>query len=254
MSEPMYHQTVVKTNAEDVAIAAKDWLIETILDAISSRGVCSIALSGGSTPKRLYQLIVESSLDSLDWSKVILLWGDERNVPHNHVDSNYRMVREAWLDRVDPQHPNHVPRAYPVQISINSPQRAAAEYELTLRRVLQADGEHNQDTPSIDIVLLGLGDDAHTASLFPETEALDETTRLFVANYVPKFAAYRLTMTAPLINEARNVAFLVCGASKKPAMEVVLHGPRHPSEYPAQLVEPKHGRSLWFIDAAASPA
>jgi 6-phosphogluconolactonase len=119
--------------------------------------------------------------------------------------------------------------------------------------VLDPEQKLANDFPSLDIVLLGLGDDAHTASLFPETEALEETKRLFVANYVPKFAAYRLTLTAPMINAAKNVAFLVCGLSKRPAMEVVLHGPRHPNEYPAQLIEPKHGRLLWFVDAAASP-
>lgn len=249
----MYHQTIVKTNAEDVATAAHDWLIETIQETIASRGRCSLALSGGSTPKRLYQIIVESSLDSLDWSRVDLVWGDERNVPHDHVDSNYKMVREAWLDRLDPTKAYHVPRIFPVQISVNAPERAAAEYELQLRRVLDPEQKLVNDFPSLDIVLLGLGDDAHTASLFPETEALEETKRLFVANYVPKFAAYRLTLTAPMINAAKNVAFLVCGLSKRPAMEVVLHGPRHPNEYPAQLIEPKHGRLLWFVDAAASP-
>lgn len=249
----MYHQTIVKTNAEDVALAAKEWLIETIQESIASRGVCSISLSGGSTPKRLYQLILETSLDELDWSKVVLIWGDERNVPHEHVDSNYRMVREAWLDRIDPSNPKHVPRVVPVQISVTAPERAAAEYELQVRRALDPQDILAGDFPAIDVILLGLGDDAHTASLFPETEALDETKRMFVANYVPKFAAYRLTMTAPAINSARNVAFLVCGASKRPAMEVVLHGPRHPNEYPAQLIEPKHGRLLWFLDSPASP-
>ena len=183
----------------------------------------------------------------------MLIWGDERNVPHEHVDSNYRMVREAWLDRVDPSNPKHVPRVVPVQISITAPERAAAEYELQVRRALDPQDSLAGDFPTIDVILLGLGDDAHTASLFPETEALDETKRMFVANYVPKFAAYRLTMTAPAINSARNVAFLVCGASKRPAMEVVLHGPRHPNEYPAQLIEPKHGRLLWFLDSPANP-
>lgn len=249
----MYHQTIVKTNAEDVALAAKDWLIETIQESIATRGFCSIALSGGSTPKRLYQLLAESALEELDWSKVTLIWGDERNVPHDHVDSNYKMVREAWLDRIDPRHSRQLPHAFPVQISVNSPDRAAAEYELQIRRAIDPKGEYTNDFPPIDIILLGLGDDAHTASLFPETDALEETSRLFVANYVPKFAAYRLTLTAPMINSARNVAFLVCGISKRPALEVVLHGPRYPSEYPAQLVEPKHGRLLWFLDSAANP-
>jgi 6-phosphogluconolactonase len=249
----MYHQTIVKANAEDVAVSAMDWLIEAIQEAIAARGVCSIALSGGSTPKRMYQLISETAQDAVDWSRVILVWGDERNVPHDHVDSNYKMVREAWLNRVDPAHASRMPRALPVPILPQSPERAASEYELQIRRAIDPKNELAKDFPSIDIVLLGLGDDAHTASLFPETEALEESKRLFVANYVPKFESYRLTLTAPMINSARNVAFLVCGVSKRPAVELVLHGPRHPNEYPAQLIEPKHGRLLWFLDTAANP-
>ncbi len=250
----MYHQTVVKPNAEEVAIAATEWLIETIRECIAARGSCSIALSGGSTPKRLYQLIAENETKSVDWSLVTLIMGDERNVPHEHVDSNYRMVKEAWLDRLDRiGSPQSVPRVLPVTIKVNSPERAAADYEKLLKQTLQADpNDEDSEVPAIDIVLLGLGDDAHTASLFPETEALNETHRLFVANFVPKFSAYRLTLTAPMINAARNIAFLVCGPSKRPAVDVVLHGPRHPDEYPAQLIEPKLGRLWWFLDTAAA--
>jgi 6-phosphogluconolactonase len=249
----MYHQTIVKPNAEEVAIAATEWLVETIRECIAARGKCSISLSGGSTPKRLYQLIAENETKSLDWSQVILIWGDERNVPHDHVDSNCLMVREAWLNRLDPADPKTIPQAVPVEIHSKSPERAAAEYDAKLRQILTSDDDDPQpEFPAIDIVLLGLGDDAHTASLFPETDALNETEHLFVANFVPKLSAYRLTMTAPMINSARNIAFLVCGASKRPAVDVVLHGPRHPDEYPAQLIEPKLGRLWWFLDTAAA--
>ena len=250
----MYHQTIVKPNAEEVATAATEWLIETIRECIAARGQCSIALSGGSTPKRLYQLIAENETKSVDWSKVTLIWGDERNVPHDHVDSNFRMVREAWLDRLEPKsNPTYVPNILPVTINVKAPERAAAEYEKQLRKLLNGEDEGgDKDIPLIDIVLLGLGDDAHTASLFPETEALKESGRLFVANFVPKFSGYRLTLTAPIINAARNIAFLVCGASKRRAVDVVLHGPRHPDEYPAQLIEPKLGRLWWFLDTAAA--
>jgi 6-phosphogluconolactonase len=245
----MYHQTIVKPNAEEVAIAATDWLVETVRECIAARGQCSIALSGGSTPKRLYQIIAESETTSVDWSCVTLIWGDERNVPHDHVDSNYRMVREAWLDRLDIQnHPQSLPRVFPVVIDVKAPERAALQYEKQLRQVLELDSEDHDE----DDIPSGLGDDAHTASLFPETDALKETNHLFVANFVQKFSAYRLTLTAPIINAARNVAFLVCGASKRPAVDVVLHGPRHPDEYPAQLIEPKLGRLWWFLDTAAA--
>lgn len=251
----MYHQTIVKPNAEEVALAATEWLIETISECIAARGACSIALSGGSTPKRLYQLIAENETRSVDWSRVTLIMGDERNVPHQHVDSNYRMVKEAWLDRLDPTAlPKSIPIVLPVEIDVNSPERAATEYEKTIRESLARSNTDDPDAeiPAIDIVLLGLGDDAHTASLFPETEALNESHRLFVANFVPKFSAFRLTLTAPMINAARNIAFLVCGPSKRPAVDVVMHGPRHPDEYPAQLIEPKLGRLWWFLDTAAA--
>ena len=250
----MYHQTIVKPNAEEVAIAATEWLIETISECIAARGACSIALSGGSTPKRLYQLIAENETKSVDWSLVTLIMGDERNVPHQHVDSNYRMVREAWLDRLDvASSPKSVPRVLPVAINVNVPERATAEYEKSIRESLAMISDNDDaEIPALDIVLLGLGDDAHTASLFPETEALNESHRLYVANFVPKFSAYRLTLTAPMINAARNIAFLVCGPSKRPAVDVVLHGPRHPDEYPAQLIEPKLGRLWWFLDTAAA--
>ncbi|MCY2983842.1 MAG: 6-phosphogluconolactonase [Planctomycetota bacterium] len=249
----MYHQTIVKPNAEEVAIAATEWLIETIRESIAARGTCSIALSGGSTPKRLYQLIAENETKSVDWSCVTLIMGDERNVPHQHVDSNFRMVKEAWLDRLDPSQSQSIPQMLPVVIDVNAPERAAAEYEKTIREsLLKSSDDRDAEIPAIDIVLLGLGDDAHTASLFPETEALNESHHLFVANFVPKFSAYRLTLTAPMINAARNIAFLVCGPSKRPAVDVVMHGPRHPDEYPAQLIEPKLGRLWWFLDTAAA--
>ena len=133
-NKPMYHQTIVKPNAEEVALAATEWLIETISECIAARGACSIALSGGSTPKRLYQLIAENETRSVDWSRVTLIMGDERNVPHQHVDSNYRMVKEAWLDRLDPKSlPKSIPKVLPVEIDVNSPERAAAEYEKTIR-------------------------------------------------------------------------------------------------------------------------
>ncbi len=246
----MFHQSIIKPTAEEVAIAATSWLIETMSEAIAERGTCSLALSGGSTPKRMYELIGQKERESLDWSKVVLVWGDERNVEPDHADSNYRMVHQAWLDhwRAEPGLP--MPVVMGVSIQVQAPERAAAAYEQTLRARFQSD---RQDSfPALDVVLLGLGDDAHTASLFPETEALKEHRRWFVANYIPKFAAYRLTMTAPSINAARNVAFLVCGGSKQAAVETVLHGPRRPELYPAQMIQPTDGRLCWFMDSAAS--
>ncbi|MFM8216441.1 MAG: 6-phosphogluconolactonase [Pirellula sp.] len=242
----MNSNVVVKPSAEEVASAACFWLIDSIRQSIEQRGRCVLALSGGSTPKRLYELIACSCLTSLDWSKVHLLWGDERNVPSDHLESNFRMVRIGWLDPATSiGSGEQVPNFYPVPIHVHDPQKAAYQYGQTIRSVLG-------DTCRIDIVLLGLGDDAHTASLFPETQALDSTDG-FVANYVPKFESFRLTMTASLINRARNVAFLVCGESKAPALEVVWHGPKDPVLYPAQSINPIEGQLWWFLDSAALP-
>jgi 6-phosphogluconolactonase len=250
----MNSQIIVKPNVNEVTIAVCNWLIESIESAIEQRGVCSIALSGGSTPRRLYERIANQELERLNWASVNLFWGDERNVPHDHEESNYGMVRNAWLDRAQStQQPRSIPQVYPVPVPSNAPDHAAFEYTQTIRRVLQVDPTDPPATPTIDIVLLGLGDDAHTASLFPETNAIHPTNELVVANFVPKFGAYRLTMTAKLINQARKVAFLVCGASKQPAIELVWHGPRDPNLYPAQLIQPNQGELYWFLDSAALP-
>lgn len=250
----VYYQTIVKPTPQEVAEVATEWLIDTIRECLAEKDRCSIALSGGSTPKQMYQLIANNHLDSLDWTRVVLFWGDERNVPHDHDESNYRMVCEAWLNHWEP---TKRPIYHPVPVQVAAPERAAADYERTVLQVLgqtssPAAGEDDTSPfPSLDIVLLGLGDDAHTASLFPETEALKNTSQVFVANYVPRFSAYRLTLTAPMINRARNIAFLVCGQSKRPAIQLVMHGPRLPDLYPAQMIEPAHGKLWWFLDAAA---
>ncbi|MCY3005261.1 MAG: 6-phosphogluconolactonase [Planctomycetota bacterium] len=243
----MNSNVVVKPSAEEVASAACFWLIESITESIAYNGRCVLALSGGSTPKKLYERIAREHLGTLDWSKVHLLWGDERNVPHDHPESNFLMVKTAWLDPAMASGDLHqIPKFYPVPIEPHDPEKSAYQYGQTIRSVLG-------DSPTIDVVLLGLGDDAHTASLFPETQAL-ESLDGFVANYVSKFEAFRLTMTASLINRARRVAFLVCGESKSPALDVVWHGPKDPTLYPAQWINPTEGELWWFLDMQALPA
>lgn len=242
----MNSNVVVKPTAEEVASAACFWLIESIAQSIQQTGRCVVALSGGSTPKKLYELIARDHLGSIDWSKVHLLWGDERNVPQDHLESNYLMVKKAWLDPAQAAgQAQSSPNFYPVPIEPHDPEKSAYQYGVTIRSILE-------NSNSIDVVLLGLGDDAHCASLFPETLALESTDE-FVANYVPKFEAFRLTMTATLINQAKRVVFLVCGESKSPALDVVWHGPREPSLYPAQLISPTSGELWWFLDTAALP-
>lgn len=249
----MSTQIIIKRSQEEVTSAVAEWLIDSIRHVLQGHSTCSIALSGGTTPKRLYERLAETELHSLDWSRVRLFWGDERNVDAESSESNFRMVKEAWLDRAQAAADDRcVPRFFPVPISLSQPEKVARNYSDILRKELDANDDSNL-VPSLDIVLLGLGDDGHTASLFPETPAIDCTDEIFVSNYVAKLGAYRLTMTFPILNAAKQVAFMVCGASKQAAVEVIWHGPRQSSLYPAQLIQPVAGDVLWFLDLAAVP-
>ncbi len=249
----MSTQIIIQRSPEEVAAAVAEWLIDSIREVLEVQRFCSIALSGGTTPKRLYERIAEHKLSSVDWSRVMLVWGDERNVSPEDSESNFRMVKETWLDRaIATREPGWIPLYFSVPVNPVSPEKSAKEYGEVLRRVLKSDGSRGS-IPLLDIVLLGLGDDAHTASLFPETQALHEKEEIFVANYVPKLGVYRLTMTYPIINAASRIAFMVCGASKQAAVEVVWHGPRQDSLYPAQRIQPIQGDLLWFLDLAAVP-
>ena len=228
---------VQQPTSEDVAVAARDWFVERCADAIAARGKCIVALSGGSTPKRLYELLSEVEEGVIDWAKVHLFWGDERDVPANHADSNYRMVREALLNRLTTKKPT----VYRIPTGQQPVERAAREYELKMREFACGAPFH------FDVVFLGLGDDAHTASLFPETLALTITDRWVVANQVPKLSTNRVTLTAPILNSARHVAFLVCGANKQWAIDKIQGATRNPALYPAQLIQPE-GQLWWFTD------
>ncbi len=217
--------------------AAADAFCQTVTDAVRLNGVCRVSLSGGSTPRRLYEILASRDLP---WDAIHWFWGDERNVPPDHPDSNRRMVRQALLDHVPVPNEN----VHPVPVDIDNPAAAAIRYDTTIRNAFGGAGE-----PRWDLVLLGMGDDAHTASLFPGTEAIRRTDRLFVENWVEKFDAFRYTLTAPAINSGREIWFLVSGESKRPAVADVL-GPRHdPDTFPSQLVSP----TRWFVTADAAP-
>lgn len=207
--------------------------------AIDDRGVCRVALSGGSTPRRLYEALAHSDLD---WSRLRLFWGDERNVPQDDAQSNYRMVAETLL------RPAGVPpqSVFPVPVDVAQPAAAAHRYEATLRQQFgqsptgPGDGAPGDASlPHWDLVLLGLGDDVHTASLFPQTRALQVRDRWFVENWVEKFSTYRYTLTAPAINSGRQIWFLVSGQSKREALGKLLdRSVEDPHRYPAQLIRP----------------
>jgi 6-phosphogluconolactonase len=214
--------------------------------SIAATGRFSVALSGGSTPRALYRSLAEPpSRDATDWTRVHLFWSDERFVPSDHADSNYRLAREAFISRA----PIPAGNVHPFPTDAADPQTAAAQYEETLRRFFASpEGE----TPRFDFILLGLGADGHTASLFPESPALDEHRRLVVAAHVPKLDASRLTLTPPVLRAARHIVFLVAGLDKASTLREVLHGPYDPHRLPAQLARPEDGDLTWLVDEAAA--
>ena len=219
------------------------------LEAVNARGLFSIALAGGSTPKRLYALLASEQDNSwrarFPWKETHFFWGDERHVPPDHADSNYRMAFETMLSKV-PVSPSQVHR-----IEGENPDtgRAALAYEEDLLSYFRIGGGA---LPRFDLALLGLGPDGHTASLFPGTEAVDEMSRLAVAVWVPKFQSWRITLTAPLLNHAANVLFLVSGKDKAEALRAVLQGEFQPPRYPAQLIRPEQGNLIWLADGSAA--
>lgn len=236
----------VQADAAGVARAAADLFVETARQAVRDRGHFFVALSGGSTPRALYQLLAAAPLhDQVDWSRTSVFFGDERCVPPDDAESNYRMARDALLFHV-PVPANQVFRMHGELADVAT---AAALYEMDLRRGFAlAPGT----LPRFDLLLLGLGPDGHTASLFPQTAALHVTDRFVVANHVDKLNANRLTLTAPVINNAALVVFLVAGDDKTQALAAVLQGPRQPDDLPAQLIAPTHGALIWLVDEAAA--
>ncbi len=203
---------------------------------------CTVALSGGSTPKAVFQLLAHPPLrDALPLDNLHLFWGDERTVPPTHPDSNFHMASAAWLDHVP------FPAGQLHRMRTELPASAAATaYQSELEAVF------GPALPCFNLVLLGLGDDGHTASLFPHTAALTEETRWVVANPVPQLHTERVTLTYPVINNAEQVVFLVSGASKAAILSQVLEGPVDCQQLPSQGIQPTSGHLLWLLDQAAA--
>ena len=233
------------TTPQGLFQAAAEEVIRSATSAITERGRFTIALSGGSTPKNLYTLIAANASASLPWDRMFFFWGDERHVPPDNPDSNYRMAKETLLSKVA------IPPANIFRIPAENPDALAAAdaYEQTLRKFFAvAPGEF----PRFDLILLGIGPDGHTASLFPETAALEERSRLVVANWVEKLQTNRITFTLPVLNAARCVAFLVSGTDKAAVLHEVLEGNAPAEKYPSKLVRPSEGKLIWFVDRAAA--
>jgi 6-phosphogluconolactonase len=245
---PMTPRTIrIFPDVEALSEAAAHEFVRCAREATAARGRFTVALSGGSTPRRLYQfLAAEPFRGQVDWSHVEFFWGDERCVPPDDAESNYRMAREAVLARL-PLPADHVHR---LEAERPDKESAARDYQAVMARVFGVDPAG--PPPAFDLVLLGMGPDGHTASLFPHTRALDETGRWVVVNFVPKFSTDRLTLTRPVLNRAREVLFLVAGADKAEVLAEVLAGPDDPARLPSQSVRPADGRLVWFLDRAAA--
>ncbi|HKU75956.1 MAG TPA: 6-phosphogluconolactonase [Pyrinomonadaceae bacterium] len=225
---------MILSSPKDLARAAAEHFV--------ARRPKTVALSGGSTPKLLFELLADPNepfRDQIAWSDIHFFWSDERHVPPDHRDSNYRMAYEAMLSRV-PVAMNNVHR---VPSENPDAAEAASEYEQTLIKTTQ------QSLPQLDLILLGLGPDGHTASIFPDSEVLHETNRLVAAPWVEKFRTYRITMTLPLLNNGASVVFLVSGQEKAKIVKEILEGPE---KYPAQHVKPTKGELLWMLDKDAA--
>ena len=233
---------------EALALEAGARVVEIGEAAIELRGRFSIALAGGSTPKALYTLLATPAFrDALDWAKVEVFFGDERTVPPEHADSNYRMARETFLSKV----PIPGDNVYRMRGEID-PNEAAREYGQMLKEKFPSPSSGQVGDGGLDLVLLGMGDDGHTASLFPGTTALNEMKHRCVANHVEKLNTWRITLTAPFINRSHNVMILVSGESKTKRLAEVLEGPRDPDRLPIQLIQPTEGNLIWLLDSAAA--
>ncbi len=244
MALPANLKTVVKHTAAEATQAAHEHVAKTLREAVEQRGQAYLALAGGTTPHALYQLLARTaSTDEVPWPEVNVFFGDERDVPQDHVESNYNMAQRALLDHV-PVKPEHV---HPMPASASDIQAAAAEYESTVRRTVPDEA----NIPRFDLVLLGMGGDGHTASLFPDTEVLQENEKLVRAYFVPVLGRNRMTFTYPLINASRNVVFLVTGEDKAEATAAVLSQDEATrASKPAGRVVPA-GELVFIVDIAA---
>jgi 6-phosphogluconolactonase len=236
-------EIIICQDTAELSRQSADRFSQLVNQSGQDSGRFAVALSGGSTPKHLYSLLASPGYrERIRWNNLHLFWGDERCVPPDHPESNFRMAQEALLSKIKIP-PENIHRMRGEQ----EPQAAAAEYEKELQKFF---GSNSGALPRFDLILLGIGEDGHTASLFPDSDALNESKHLVVAPFIAKLNSYRLTLTLPVLNNAANVWFLVTGASKADAVKQALSAS---SDLPAARVQPVNGRLIWFIaqDAAA---
>jgi 6-phosphogluconolactonase len=237
----------VYDGADALSKAAAEHFLEAAQAAIAVRGKARLAISGGNTPRTTFQLLANPSerfLKAMPWAQIELYFVDERCVPPGDKDSNYRMTREALLEKV----PLKAEQVFRIEGELE-PEVAAARYETAIRSQFRLEGA---EVPSFDVLGLGMGDDGHTASLFPHTAAIHELGRVAVANHVPQKNTWRVTLTWPVIVEARDVFFLIAGKDKADPLHRVLQGPYDPETLPSQLIQPKSGKLLLLLDRDAA--
>ncbi len=242
--EVTYH---VFAGGAALAEAAAKHFAERVAQSVTKRGRARIAISGGSTPKATFALLADPAgpyAAGLPWDKIALFWVDERSVGPEDADSNYRMTKEALLSKV-PLNPEQVHR---MEGELD-PEEAASKYESVIRREFRLEGA---EAPRFDGIWLGMGDDGHTASLFPHTEGIHQLGRIVIANHVPQKNTWRITLTSPVINEASDVVFLIAGADKAAPLEQMLFGDYDPETLPSQLVQPRNGSLTLLLDQAAA--
>jgi 6-phosphogluconolactonase len=247
MSRKLSIKYYVEPDPAALARHAAQYFVEMAGEAVEARGRARIAISGGSTPKAAFQLLADPKLPwrwRMPWDSIDLFWVDERTVPPDHAESNFRMTREAMLDQV-PLKPEQIHRME----GELAPQAAADRYESELRSSFRLEGA---EIPRFDLISLGMGDDGHTASLFPRTAGLHEKTRLVIANQVPQKDTWRISLTWPVINHASSVFFLIAGTDKAAILNEVLTGPRDPERLPSQLIWPSSGILTLILDRAAA--
>ncbi|MEQ1764438.1 MAG: 6-phosphogluconolactonase [Pyrinomonadaceae bacterium] len=229
---------VVSNDLEELTSRAAAEFVRIAKEATRERGEFVVALSGGSTPLLLYRHLLEAAIN---WERIFFYFGDERNVPPDEDASNFKGANKSLFRPLRIREDN----IYRWRTELGTPIDVADDYERSLQRL-------STDLPQFDLILLGMGSDGHAASLFPGTDALIETNRFAVANWVPQLGTWRFTLTYPVINNARNVMFLVAGDDKAETLKKVIEGESQPLELPSQEIDPGSGKLMWFVDRAAA--
>lgn len=245
---PMNAVIQVAENPEELGRLAAEKFLHLAVDAVREQGLFTVALSGGSTPRKFYSLLSDFERPfraQMPWDRIHFCWGDERHVPPDHPDSNYRMAREVLFSKV-PVPPENIHR---IKSEIAEVSEAADRYEETLRKLFRLSADQ---LPRFDLILLGLGSDGHTASIFPGSEVIKEKHRLVVGSWVQQLKSSRITLTPPVLHKAETVVFLVSGLAKAPALHSVLEGDYQPERLPAQLIGSNKSDVLWLVDREAA--